>query len=296
MMSTPIATSTPSTLRNHDAPLAGTRYRALCRIGGGSASDVYAAIGPRHERCAVKLLRAMYADSGEPSRRLEQEGRALASLSHPSIVRILDAGVTRRGRPYLVMPLLMGETLRERLDARGPRPTHEAIELVAGALDGLACAHRAGIVHRDVKPANLFIVEAPEPGDDERMVVLDFGLAKLVDEAFGPTTASHVMGTPRYLSPEQILGGAVDARTDVYAAGVVLYEALSGRAPFATSCAMDTMRAHLEDTPAPLGGSVSPLVARIVQRALEKNPGRRWDSAAQMAEALRAARRAEGAR
>jgi serine/threonine-protein kinase len=285
-------TSSPST---HEAPLAGTRYRAVCRIGGGSASDVYAATGANGERCAVKLLRTLYAASSEVSWRLEQEGRALASLRHPNIVRIQDAGVTRAGRPYLVMPLLMGETLRERLDARGARPVHEALDLVAGALDGLACAHRAGIVHRDIKPANLFIVEAPELAGDEHMVVLDFGIAKIVDETFGPTTSSHVMGTPRYLSPEQILGGEVDARTDVYAIGVVLHEALSGRAPFATSCAMETMRAHLEDTPASLHAvaGVSPLVASIALRALEKNPARRWASAAQMAAAMRAARQAE---
>lgn len=290
--------STTSTTNIPEAPLAGTRYRTLCRIGGGSASDVYAAMGPRGERCAVKILRALYADSSDATWRLEQEGRALASLSHPNIVRIQDAGVTRSGRPYLVMPLLMGETLRERLDAQGARPALEVVGLIAGALDGLACAHRAGIVHRDLKPANLFIVEAPELDDGELMVVLDFGIAKLVDETFGPTTASSVLGTPRYLSPEQILGGEVDARTDVYAMGVVLYEALAGRAPFATSCAMETMRAHLEDTPSPLDacGAASPAVARIVQRALDKSPARRWATAADMAAALRAASRAERAR
>ena len=140
-------------------PLAGTRYRTVRRIGGGAASDVFEAVGPLGEVRAVKLLRAEHADSNDVTWRLTQEGRALARLDHPNLVKVIDAGVTAAGRPFLVMPRLIGETLRERLDREGRLAPRAACELVAGALDGLDCAHAAGIVHRDIKPANVFLAK-----------------------------------------------------------------------------------------------------------------------------------------
>jgi serine/threonine-protein kinase len=271
----------------HD-PLAGTCFRALRRIGGGSASDVFAAVGPRGERRAVKVLRALYAEASEIVWRLEQEGRALASLDHPNVVPIVGAGITAGGRPYLVMPLLVGETLRDRMRREGKLAVDAVVPRVLDALDGLAAAHDRGIVHRDVKPANVFLARGA--GGAERGVMLDFGIAKLGDATYAPASGGHVLGTPRYLAPEQILGGAVDARTDVYAVGVVLFEALAGRPPFAGLDPMETMRAHLEDRAPSLAriAGAHPMLDAVVARCLAKSPGDRWDGAGSLADALSA--------
>ncbi|WP_437673728.1 serine/threonine-protein kinase [Sorangium sp. So ce131] len=273
-------------------PLPGTSYRLLRRIGAGSCSEVFEATGRRGELRALKLLRAMHDGSSEVGARLVQEGRALSALSHPHVVKVEEVGVTSDGRPFLVMPRLFGETLRERLDARGPLPTAAAVRIAIQVLGGLSAAHRAGIVHRDVKPANVFLAQARGGAQGaegaESAVLIDFGIAKVSCDGLEPSTGSHVLGTPRYLSPEQILGGEIDARTDVYAVGLLLFEAITGRGPFHVVDSMAVMRAHL-NTPAPRLRSllwVPPALDHAVARALEKAPGLRWQTADAMAAAL----------
>ncbi|AUX47414.1 protein kinase [Sorangium cellulosum] len=276
-------------------PLPGTSYRLLRRIGAGSCSEVFEATGRRGELRALKLLRAMHDGSSEVGARLVQEGRALSALSHPHVVKVEEVGVTSDGRPFLVMPRLFGETLRERLDARGPLPTAAAVRIAIQVLGGLAAAHHAGIVHRDVKPANVFLAQARGGAQDAAgaeaaasAVLIDFGIAKVSCDGLEPSTGSHVLGTPRYLSPEQILGGEIDARTDVYAVGLLLFEAITGRGPFQVVDSMAVMRAHL-NTPAPRLRSllwVPPALDHAVARALEKAPGLRWQTADAMAAAL----------
>jgi serine/threonine protein kinase len=280
---------TPSTILFD--PLPGTGYRAVRRIGGGSSSEVWEARAPGGGRCAVKVLRAAFADTPDAVRRIALEGQALASLEHPCLVRVLDAGVTAAGRPFFVMPLLRGETLRDRLRHDGPIDPREACAIFADVLAGLDAAHQQGIVHRDVKPANVFL---PTSERGPRAVVLDFGVAKI--EGATATTASQVIGTPRYLAPEQILGGRVDARTDVYAAGLSLYEAIAGRGPFEAGGAIELMRAHLDRAPRGLreAAAVPRAIDHAVMRAIEKPPLRRWPSARAFAEALE--RAAEGGR
>ncbi len=281
----------------HD-PLPGTGYRALRRLGGGTTSEVYAAVGPDRALRAVKVLRSIFADRPDAIFRFEQEARALAVLDHPSLLPVLDLGTTSAGRPYFVMPLLEGETVKERLARAGSVAPAEACGIVVEVLEGLDAAHRAGVVHRDVKPANVFLprrAAGASPscgaGAPRSAVLLDFGIAKLAGAPGGPTTGASVVGTPRYLAPEQILGGDVDARTDVYAAGLLLFEMVAGRAPFDAAAPIELMRAHLEEAPRPLRdlALVSPELGHAVARALAKPPARRWPSARAFAAVLQRA-------
>lgn len=267
-------------------PLSGTGFCVRRKLGGGASSEVFEAEGKTGQRCAIKVLRALHLDTRDAVRRLEHEGRALAELDHPNLVRVIDAGVTDDGRPWFAMPKLIGETLRDRLDRVGPLAPTEACSLFLGLLDGLDAAHAAGIVHRDLKPANLFLVARAKRlgagiGDRDRCVLLDFGIAKIAGATGATSTGGYVLGTPRYLAPEQVLGGTVDARTDVYAAGLVLYEMLTGKSPFAARGVIDLMRAQLEEKPGRVRAwaSVGHELDHAVARAIEKAPGRRWPSA-----------------
>lgn len=271
--------------------LAGTPFRAERRLSRGALSDVLEVKGPRGEVRALKLLhrKQMRSDSAY---RTALSGRVLPGFSHPNVVKVYGAGQTSQGRPYLVMERLYGRTLRSRLEKGGRLTPLLACSLFTEFLDGLDALHRAGIVHRDIKPTHLFLC-----GDDaklgrERAVLLDFGIAKIRGSecaAGAATTDGHVLGTPRYWSPEQILGGCVDARTDVYAAGLVLFEALSGRAPFDAEGAQENMRAHLFTRPFELTQfvQVRPALSHVVERALRKEPDRRFPSAGAFASALR---------
>jgi len=280
----------------HD-PLPGTGYCAVRRLGGGATSEVYEAFGPDGKRCAVKVLRSLFVDTPEAIFRLEQEGLALAGLDHPSLVPVLDVGTTATDRPYFAMPLLEGETVKARLARGGPLAPAEACAIVVEALEGLDAAHRAGVVHRDVKPGNLFL-PARRGRPARRCVVLDFGVAKLIDRPEGRTTDSGVVGTPRYLAPEQILGGRVDARTDVYATALTLFEMIAGRSPFEGAGPIDEMRARLESTALRLRGlaTVSGELDHALARAVDRSPARRWPSARAFAAVLERAGARERAR
>jgi serine/threonine-protein kinase len=285
MSSVAVETSSPTPFSSIAFdPLRGTGYRALGRLGGGSTSEVYAAIAPDGTRCAVKLLREVFLDTPDALHRFEQEADALAMVDHPSLVRVLDVGTTVDGRPYFVMPLVEGETVKCRLSRVGPFDPGDACAILGEVLEALDVAHRAAVVHRDVKPGNVLL-----PADRRRRaVLLDFGIAKLLGAPSTHTTDAHVVGTPRYLAPEQILGGVVDARTDVYAAGLTLFEMIAGRGPFDAASPMQLMRAHLEDPGRRLRSlaTVSHAVDHAVARATAKSPGRRWPSARAFAAVL----------
>jgi serine/threonine-protein kinase len=272
-------------------PLAGTRYRAVRLLGTGSSSDVYEATGPSGDRFAVKVLRPGVRDWGEFSVRLMQEGRVLASIDHPHIMTVREMGLTHDNRPFLVMPRIEGATLREFLGTRGPLDPNLAVSLVAGALDGLHVAHCRGIVHRDVKPGNIFLVH-DQSKNPQRAMMFDFGIAKIAEAGAYRTSGNRILGTPRYISPEQIIGGRVDGRTDVYAMAIVLFEAIAARGPYDVLRGAEFnvhMRAHLGLAPRRLDdlSPASPALARVVARALEKAPARRYPSAAAFATALR---------
>jgi serine/threonine-protein kinase len=212
------------------------------------------------------------------------------------VVAVLDRGVTAEGRPYLVLERLEGRTLRAELAARGPLPAAEALGLAVQALDGLAAIHAAGVVHRDVKLTNLFVCDARSV-HGRVLKLLDLGVAKVLAEGKPaplsvPTAEGFSMGTPRFFSPEQATGAALDARADVYAMGLVLYALLTGHAPFEHIQDVAAMlEAHAtRDPPAPsdaLGAPLDPRIDEAVMRALSKSPDHRFPSAQAFAAALR---------
>lgn len=272
-------------------PLAGTRYRFVRFLGCGGSSDVLEATGPSGERFAIKVLRETFRDIQQYATRFLQEGRILAAIDHPHIVPLREIGMTRDGRPFLVMPRLHGQPLANYLEQHGPLEPNTAALLLAGALDGLQEAHRRGVVHRDVKPENIFVV-TNETGSPERAMIFDFGIAKISGAAAHRTTGGRILGTPRYVSPEQIIGGRLDGRVDVYAMGIVLFESIAARGPYdlLRSAQFDAViRAHLSLAPRRLDelSPASNALAKVIARALEKAPGERFSSAAAFADALR---------
>src|SRR5277367_2630351 len=271
---------------------AGTKlgpYEIHSQIGAGGMGEVYRARDSRLGReVAIKILPESFATDAERLRRFEQESQAVATLNHPNILAIYDVG-TRDGAPYLVSELLEGESLRAVLE-KGPIPQRKAVEYAVQIANGLAAAHDKGIVHRDLKPDNLFVCR------DGRVKILDFGLAKLAGkagaEADGATmTSSHtaagvVMGTASYMSPEQVRGESVDARTDMFAFGAVLFEMLSGKRAFQRDTPPETMTAILRDDVPEVTNiqpPIAPALDRIVRRCLEKSPDHRFQSAKDLA-------------
>ena len=259
--------------------------------------EVYRARDSRLGRdVALKILPESFAVDHERLHRFEQESRAVATFNHPNILAIHDVG-QHNGSPYLVSELLEGESLRAALD-RGAFPQRKAIDYGVQIVQGLAIAHAKEIVHRDVKPENLFLTK------DGRVKILDFGLAKAILKTGSPgsdsqgatltsaqTAAGVVMGTASYMAPEQVRGEAVDARTDIFAFGAVLYEMLSGHRAFRRDTSAETMTAVLKDDPPELTDPqhpISPALDRIVRRCLEKSPEQRFQSAKDLAFALEA--------
>jgi Tol biopolymer transport system component len=259
--------------------------------------EVYRARDTRLGRdVALKILPESFASDRERLRRFEQESQAVAALNHPNILAIHDVG-QYDGLPFLVSELLEGESLRVAID-RGALPQRKAIDYGAQIAQGLAAAHAKDIVHRDLKPENLFLTK------DGRIKILDFGLAKPAKKpsAAGPdsdgvtltssqTAAGMVVGTASYMAPEQVRGESVDARTDIFSFGAVLFEMLSGRRAFRRNTSAETMTAVLKDDPPEWTDSehpVAPALDRIVRRCLEKSPEQRFQSAKDLAFALEA--------
>jgi eukaryotic-like serine/threonine-protein kinase len=277
---------------------AGTRldsFEIVSPLGAGGMGEVYRARDTVLKRdVAIKVLPEYWSRDPERLHRFEQEAQAAAALNHPNIVSIFHVG-QYNGSPYIVTELLHGETLRERL-RHGPMRLREAIDAAGDVARGLAAAHDAGIVHRDLKPENIFITK------DGRVKILDFGLAKLnpaksarsdePTESFQQQTSpGHVLGTVGYMSPEQVRGQPADARSDIFAAGAVLYEMLTGKPAFRKATSPETMTAVLnEDPPAvsQLAPNLPPGLQRTVNRCLSKSPEQRIQHATDLAFALEA--------
>lgn len=283
-------------------PLEHTPYRTIREIGRGAMGVVYEAAHRKLRRLVcVKVIHRELVTEPSLLERMRLEAQALAALSHPNVVAVFDYGETPDGRPYLVTEILRGETLQDYLKRCGYLPLRECIALGSQLLAGLGAAHAQGLVHRDIKPANLFLV-----GEGEHMTlkILDFGVAKLTrpsDQVTGlsaPTAEGLMLGTPRYMAPEQVAGSPVDGRTDLYAAALVLYIMATGFGPF------DDVRGFVElckaqalRKPHPPSGIVATLPKafdELVLRALEKSPDDRYADAAEMQRALLAVAASDG--
>ena len=270
-------------------------YEVIASIGAGGMGEVFRARDTRLNRdVAIKVLPKEFANEPDRLRRFQQESKTLAALNHPNILTIHDAGV-QEGRPYLVSELLEGKTLREELNG-GALVLRKATDYALQIAHGLAAAHSRGIIHRDLKPENIFITK------DGRVKILDFGLAKLqenfkshIDEAaptlVQTTEPGRVMGTPAYMSPEQVRGEVADHRSDIFSFGCVLYEMLSGRRAFRRDTSVQSMNAVLSEDPPDLGTAntdAPPLLERVVHRCLEKDPDLRFQSARDLAFSIEA--------
>ncbi len=268
------------------------KYRIESVLGRGGMGVVYAARHTLSERrVAVKWMEADLQNGPDALDRFVREARAMGRIEHPNVVGVLDVG-TEGSIAYLVMDILRGESLRELMTREHNVSPALALATIFPVLEGVEAAHRAGVVHRDLKPENLFVVRGPD-GEAQTTKVLDFGISKLTEndskkqDAKRLTKTGHVVGTPAYMSPEQVRGGAVDARTDVWALSTILYEMLANRTPFEAANYGALLVAIATEPYTPLDPQlVAPDLARVIHRGLAKEPDDRWPSVIALARAL----------
>lgn len=284
---------TPGELARVRGILAPGTHVGTCRIerhlASGNLGSMYVAEDPDHaRRVAIKVLHPELVSFGEPFIRFLREARILDLVRHPNVVEIYDSGVLADGRAYLIMEYLEGEDLAAHLSASGRITPERAIEILEPVCDALAHAHARGVIHRGLKPSNIFL----SGGTPQRIVLLDFVMAKLSEPGGIEVTSSRVaIGSPASLAPEQIRGQAVDARSDVYGLGTVLYQMLTGRAPFDSESWAALQQMHLH-APRPRPSRYAPLSPRldqVVTRAMSASPDNRYPSAAAFLDAVRAA-------
>jgi serine/threonine-protein kinase len=264
----------------------GGSYEIIRMVGEGGMGRVYEA---RHQRLttkrfAVKMLHPDLARQPDVVTRFQREAEASSVLSHPNVVDVFDVSSSPDGRPYIVAELLQGEELGNHLDRVGKMTPAAAAHVVRQVCAALGAAHAAGIVHRDVKPENVFL-----SGDGHHVKVLDFGISKVGDNKDGLTKTGTVMGTPDYMAPEQARGDKVDSRADIYAVGAMLYRALTGRKPFEGRDPMATLTAVLtEEPPRPteIQGGIPLSLEHVIQKAMAKNPSERYQTMAELDLAL----------
>ena len=269
------------------------RYQINRKLGEGGMSYVYQAqeIGT-DKQVAVKILIPRLSRDPASVERLRREATIATRLNHPNVCPILRMGEAPQRLIYLVMPYLEGEPLSEHEARRGPFPVAEGIPLLVQVCQGLGHAHELQIIHRDLKPENVMLVPDPAEPTGFRAVVMDFGLAK--ERRAGPdvvklTATGIVLGTPEFMSPEQIRGKPLDGRSDVYALAILAFELFTGQLPFTGKSAQETMIARLRGAPMPLRAVRGELPAKletVISKALSVNPGDRYASMAEMAHAL----------
>jgi tRNA A-37 threonylcarbamoyl transferase component Bud32 len=278
------------------------RYQVTRLIGRGGMGVVYEAVHVAlQKRIAIKLLLDKYADDHEAVERFHREALTATHIGDDHIIDVLDVGTTPEGKSFVVLEYLDGQDLGKVLAATGPMPASRAVHVIQQVLRGLGAAHAKGIVHRDMKPDNVFIVPHSETPDFVK--ILDFGISKIMaaqDAKVRLTATGTVVGTPIYMAPEQALGTGVDHRADLYSVGVMLFELLAGKPPFYAESYLALVTQHLQATPPDLGQirpDLPPSLVHVVHRALAKEPDHRFRTAAEMARALpspSALRHAEG--
>jgi serine/threonine protein kinase len=275
-----------------------SKYQILEHLGGGGMADVYRV---KHlafnEICAIKVVKAKYADDTAFNNRFRGEAVLTRKLRHPNAIAVEDYDTTEDGRPYIVMEFVKGRNLRTVIDEDGALPVRRALSIALQVARALAAAHKLGITHRDIKPDNILITE--DERGNEAAKVLDFGIAKVKEGAF--TMASYtatrkgmVVGTPQYMSPEQArgkVGDEIDSRVDIYSLGVVIYEMVTGRLPFESDTPMGYCLEHLHTVPVPphefcAARNIPVGLSQLVMKAMEKERGKRFSTIDEMIEAL----------
>jgi serine/threonine protein kinase len=267
-------------------------FRVERTLGHGGMGIIYLAREVRLDRdVALKVIRTELAEDERFRARFREESRIAASIEHPRVVTVFGAG-ERDGLIFVSMRYVPGRDLGRLISARGRLSPEEAAPLIAQVADGLDAVHEAGLVHRDVKPANVLVGE-PGTGDPPVAFLTDFGLAKVAASTSGLTATGEVIGTVDYMAPEQIEGRRVDARTDVYALGCVLFHAITGDVPFPERESSAKMWAHLNEPPPAVGSGKRAVLDRVIRRAMAKDPADRFPSAGDLGRAAVAATRGE---
>ncbi|MGO3085450.1 Stk1 family PASTA domain-containing Ser/Thr kinase, partial [Ancrocorticia populi] len=279
----------------------GHRYEVGDLIGRGGMAQVHLGYDTRLSRTvAIKILRTDLAQDPMFLARFRREAQSAAALNHPSIVSVYDTGeeqiVSTMGKeiplPYIVMEYVKGRTVASLLTDGDPVPISEAVQIIVGVLSALEYSHHEGIIHRDIKPGNVMLTP------DGKVKVMDFGIARAIaDSAATMTQTNSVVGTAQYLSPEQARGEVVDARSDLYSAGCLFYELLTGKPPFTGDSAVSVAYQHVSETPRPaslIAPDIPDSIDRVVMKSLAKGRDNRYQSAAEFREDVLSAARGEG--
>src|SRR5918996_5211403 len=268
------------------------RYRLEAKVGSGGMSTVYLARDATLDRpVAVKVMHREMSEQEDQLERFRQEARAVAKLSHPNVVAVIDAGEDG-GHPYIVFEYVEGETLKQRINRVGALDPQEALAYAIEIARGLAVAHGRNLVHRDIKPQNVLI------DSEGRAKLTDFGISRQLEQD-GMTATGRVLGTTDYVAPEQAMGHPVDQRSDVYSLGVVLYEMLVGQVPFHADSQVGVAMKHVNEEMPDVQqrrAEVSAAVAAVVERATSKDPKLRYQTIAEMIDDLEGALEVEAAR
>jgi eukaryotic-like serine/threonine-protein kinase len=291
----PNPTTSVTRLSDHDHEehfLLDGRYRIEGVLGEGGMGKVYLATHVELGReVAIKILSSRVQERDLEARRLAREAKLAGTLGHPNICQVYDMGRLEDGTPYVVMEKLDGQTLSERIYLEGALSFDDSLRFLEQVLSALDAAHRSGILHRDIKPDNVFL--ASNAAGEVAAKILDFGIATLAQFAGIDSRRGQMLGTPRYMAPEQFSGGDTDERTDLYGCGVLLNEMITGRPPFPEKD-VNTLRASVLDKPPPDPRSWRPKtpdsIAALIERAMAKKPAERFESADQFLIALRSVR------